>query len=51
MKGKLLVLNAINNNSRRRTQTTNGKPAQKFEIKDPHRLQRRPIALGKKGSQ
>ena len=50
MKGKLLILNTVNSNSRRRTQTANGKKPKQFEIQNPYNIQRRFTPLGQKGS-
>ena len=49
MKGKLLILNTVISNSRRRTQTTNGKKPKQFEIQEPYYIPRRFTSLGKKG--
>ena len=35
MKGKLLILNTVISNSRRRTQTSDGKKPKQFEIQEP----------------
>ncbi len=49
MKGRLLILNTVISNSRRRTQTTNGKKPKQFEIQEPYNIPRRFTSLGKKG--